>query len=251
MIFLKIFPLILIMSSVVFAKIPQKTQKEIIGQIDPFLSAIYIPIEEQNNIKILNEKNEELKYKIKKDILKIAYIEKPRELILKTENEIFNVKQIYPKSEINRKTYKDKNFNVFEIKNSYLYNSYKTEQGEYDTVILTDEVFLNIEVFIQPYKAITKNKDVLNGNIELIIYDKFGNELEKEKIKVYEEKEKINIPQKEIYHKKFTEPVNVKLKWKFELGAYETKIYDRKYHISFIKDIDLMLRCKDVENTYY
>ena len=85
----------------------------------------------------------------------------------------------------------------------------------------------------------------------MTIYDYNGNELENEEIKVYEEIDKIDIPQKEIYHKKFKEPIKVKLKWKFELGAYKTKIYDKEYEVSFIKDINLILKCKDVENVYY
>lgn len=251
----KPFLILLMMSSVALAEVPQKTQlKEVIGQLNPFSSEIYVSLDKiDNDIKILNEKNEELKYELKDNTLKIPYfnIMKPTKLTLKKGEEAFNIKEVYPNSEINEKIYRDKNFNIFEIKNSYLYKAHNVDEGEYTTVIPTDEIFLDVKAFSQPYEAITKNENILNGSINLTIYDYNGNELENEKIKVYEEIDKIDIPQKEIYHKKFKEPIKVKLKWKFELGAYKTKIYDKEYEVSFIKDINLILKCKDVENVYY
>lgn len=251
----KPFLILLMMSSVALAEVPQKTQlKEVIGQLNPFSSEIYISLDKiDNDIKILNEKNEELKYELKDNTLKISYfnIMKPTKLTLKKGEEVFNIKEVYPNSEINEKIYRDKNFNIFEIKNSYLYKAHNVDEGEYTTIIPTDEIFLSFKASNQPYEAITKNKDILQGKVIITIYDYNGNKLESEEIKVYEDNDKIDVPLKEIYHKKFEGPVKAKINWKFDLGSYRTYIYDKEYDISFIKDINLILKCKEVDNIYY
>lgn len=247
--------ILLMMSFVALGEVPQDTQKEIIGQINPFSLEVYIPLDDINEeIKILNEKNQELKYEINDKVLKLSYsnmIIKPTKLTMKKGEEEFLIKEIYPNSEISEKAYRDRNFNIFEIQNSYLYNAHNVDEGEYTTIISTDEVFLNFKASNQPYEAITKNKDILNGKVIITIYDYNGNKLEAEEIKLYEANDKIDIPLKEIYHKKFEGPVKVKIKWKFDLGSYRTHIYDKEYDISFIKDINLILKCKDIENIYY
>jgi|GEM_PF-4491585 len=245
---------IIMMSSMALAEVPQETPKEIIGQVNPFSLEVYIPLDDINEeVKILDENNQELKYEIKEKTLKLSYSNmiKPTKLTMKKGEEEFLIKEVYPNSEISEKAYRDKNFNIFEIQNSYLYNAHNVDEGEYTTIIPTDEVFLSFKAFSQPYEAITKNDKVLSGKVNLIIYDYNGNKLESEEIKLYEGKDKITIPLKDIYHKKFKEPVKVKLNWKFELGAYKTHIYDKEYDISFIKDINLILKCKEVDNIYY
>lgn len=246
--------LIFMMSFVALGEVPHETPKEIIGQVNPFSLELYIPLDNvDEDIKVFNENKEELKYEIKDKTLKLSYSNmiKPTKLTMKKGEEEYKIKEVYPNSEISEKAYRDKNFNIFEIKNSYLYNAHNVDEGEYTTIIPTDEVFISFKASNQPYEAIKKNENILNGKVSLTIYDYNGNKLESEEIKLYEDNEKIDVPLKEIYHKKFKEAVKVKINWKFELGAYKTQIYDKEYDISFIKDINLILKCKNIENVYY
>lgn len=246
--------LIFMMSFVALGEVPQETPKEIIGQVNPFSLEVYVPLNNINeDIKVFNENKEELKYEIKDKTLKLSYSNmiKPTKLSIKLGEKEFPIKEIYPNSEISEKAYRDKNFNIFEIQNSYLYNAHNVDEGEYTTIIPTDEIFLSFKAINQPYEAITKNKDILQGKVIITIYDYNGNKLEIEEMKLYEANDKIDIPLKEIYHKKFKGPVKAKINWKFDLGSYRTHIYDKEYDISFIKDINLILKCKEVDNIYY
>lgn len=246
--------LIFMMSFVALAEVPQETPKEIIGQVNPFSLEVYVPLNNvDEDIKVFNENKEELKYEIKDKTLKLSYSNmiKPTKLSIKLGEKEFPIKEIYPNSEISEKAYRDKNFNIFEIQNSYLYNAHNVDEGEYTTIIPTDEIFLSFKATNQPYEAITKNKDILQGKVIITIYDYNGNKLETEEMKLYEANDKIDIPLKEIYHKKFKGPVKAKINWKFDLGSYRTHIYDKEYDISFIKDINLILKCKEVDNIYY
>lgn len=238
-------------------EVPQKTKQEIIGQLNPFSSEIYVYLDKlDEEIKIFNEKKEKLKFKMEDKFLKISYedINKPKKLVIQKGDEEFAIKEVYPNSEISEKAYRDKNFNIFEIKNSYLYNAHKIDEGEYTTIFPTQEVSLEFGAISQPYKAITSIENPIKGNVIITVYDYYnGNKLEEESqdIVLYEGKEKIDVSQKNIYSKKFKEPVKIKIKWKFELGAYKTYIYDKEYMISFIKNINLLLKYKDLDNEYY
>ena len=235
-------------------EVPQKIKREVIGQINPFSNEIYTQLDNiQEDLKVVDEQNKEIKYELKNNLLKISYgnTSKPMKITIHNGAEELVVNEVYPKSQISEKAYREGNFTVFELDNSYLYNANKIERGEYTTVNKTGEVFLDFKAFSQPYTPIIKNENAITGKVNIDIYDYNGNKIESEEIKVYEETEKLDIPQKEIYHKKFEEPVKVRIRWDFQLGSYKTYIYDKEMDISFIKNINLKLRFKDVKYEVY
>ena len=235
-------------------EVPQKIKREVIGQINPFSNEIYTQLDNiQENLKVVDEQNKEIKYELKNNVLKISYgnISKPMKITIYNGAEELVVNEVYPKSQISEKAYRDGNFTVFELDNSYLYNANKIERGEYMTVNKTGEIFLDFKAFSQPYAPTVKNENAVTGKVNIDIYDYKGNKIESEEVKVYEETEKVDISQKEIYHKKFEEPIKVRIRWDFELGSYKTFIYDKEMEISFIKNINLKLRTKDVKYEIY
>lgn len=251
---LTILPIVFINLVALSSEVPQKNKQEIIGQLNPFSNEIYMQLKEiKDDLKVLNESDEELKYELNNNILKVNFKDtnKPKKIIIQNGEEDISVTEIYPKSQINEKVYRDKNYMIFELDNSYLYNANKIEQGEYTTVLYTEDVSLEIKALSQPYTALSKNEKAVIGKININIYNYDGNQIESEELKVYEEIEKVDIPQKEIYHKKFKEPVKVQIIWKFDLGAYKTYIYDKESDISFIKDINLKLKCKNLDYVIY
>ena len=94
---LTILPIVFINLVALSSEVPQKNKQEIIGQLNPFSNEIYMQLKEiKDDLKVLNESDEELKYELNNNILKVNFKDtnKPKKITIQNGEEDISVRDL-------------------------------------------------------------------------------------------------------------------------------------------------------------